>query len=184
MSGDTARTEYIAEGYYQCTSASFLVAYDGCGDGVPSNGPPEDNAFNKLHVSNQRNGVLTFETCDDGNNDDDDGCSGDCQTITDGWECLEWGAPCTLKCGNGHIEGFLTPEVDADGNKVDDGFGNDVLIFEYELDENGDIREQCDFGTAYNAPVDYASATYDDVYQYACSSDCKLLEPKFSEDPA
>lgn len=57
QSGNTARVEYIPEGYYSCTSASFLTEYDGCGDGVPSNGPPEVTYFNSLHRSNQRNGV-------------------------------------------------------------------------------------------------------------------------------
>ena len=39
-SGSTERTEYIAQGYYWCTSASFLAPYTTCGDGVPSNGRP------------------------------------------------------------------------------------------------------------------------------------------------
>lgn len=98
----------MAEGYYTCTSAAFLVPYDGCGDGVPSNGPPEDNAFNKLHAANQRNGTLGFEVCDDGGNADD-GCATDCKSIKEGYECLKWGEVCTPKCGNGHVEGFLTP---------------------------------------------------------------------------
>ena len=51
-SGDTARVEYMAEGYYTCSSASFLTTYNGCGDGVPSNGPPEVSVFNDLHSSN------------------------------------------------------------------------------------------------------------------------------------
>ena len=158
-SGNTARTEYLAAGYYTCTSASFLVAYDGCGDGVPSNGPPEVSAFNQLTgmYSNQRNGVYRqsgddgYEACDDGNNDDGDGCSGDCSTIEDGYECLKWGEPCTPKCGNGHVEGYITPQVDSDGNELTDGTGATLYEFVYELDENGDIREECDMGSL-NSP--------------------------------
>lgn len=45
-SGDTDRpTEYMTEGYYTCSSAAFLLEYDGCGDGVPSNGPPDSSAY-------------------------------------------------------------------------------------------------------------------------------------------
>ena len=47
-SGDTTRTaEYIAQGYYICESQAFLASYKGCGDGVPSNGPPPESALNK-----------------------------------------------------------------------------------------------------------------------------------------
>ena len=192
-SGATTRIEYIPEGYYSCTSASFLVEYDGCGDGVPSNGPPEDNAFNKLHQANQRNGVTRqpgdagYEACDDGGSPGD-GCADDCSEITDGYECLKWGEPCTLKCGNGHVEGFLTPEVDSDGNIVYDINGDEVLIFEYELNAAGtDVREECDLGRVsdggFNSPRTLADSIYEDVYMYACSADCKLIEKKWT-DPA
>ena len=167
--GNTDRVEYIAEGYYSCTSASFLVAYDGCGDGVPSNGPPEDNVFNKLHRANQRDGVSRvsgdtgYEACDEGVENKSDGCSTDCSTITDGWECLEWGASCTEKCGNGHVEGFLTPTVDAwgqityttitstdatTGQPTYDTSSTVVTHFEYEMNAAGDaVREECDLGS-------------------------------------
>lgn len=62
-------------------------------------------------------GDAGYEACDDGGVSGD-GCSDDCTEITDGYECLKWGEACTLKCGNGHVEGFLTPEVDAFGNEV------------------------------------------------------------------
>ena len=107
----------MAEGYYSCSSAAVLVPYSGCGDGVPSNGPPESTGtkgvFNKLHNANQRNGEKTatysgYEACDDGG-DANDGCATDCKSIKDGYECLEWGKVCTPMCGNGHVEGFMTP---------------------------------------------------------------------------
>jgi len=166
--------EYIPEGYYTCTSASYLASYNGCGDGVPSNGPPEVNAFNALLASNQRNGVSRkkgdpgYEACDDGGNASTY-CSSDCTTITDGYECLEWGKVCTPKCGNGHVEGKPVTKTLADGSTVTE--------FEYELDASGNIREECDFGT-YNSPnllSYYTDATYDEIRQYACSKDCKLI---------
>jgi len=52
LSGSTTRTEYMAEDYYFCSSASFLNEFVTCGDGVPSNGPPEDTTFNLLHAAN------------------------------------------------------------------------------------------------------------------------------------
>lgn len=99
-----------------------MTPYTACGDGVPSNGPPESTdttangnkgTFNKLHNANQRNGYKDstwsgYEACDDGGKSGD-GCADDCKSITDGYECLEWGAACTPKCGNGHVEGFMTP---------------------------------------------------------------------------
>jgi len=48
-SGSTARAEYMPKGYYTCTSSAFLVPYIGCGDGVPSNGPPDVSVFNAKH---------------------------------------------------------------------------------------------------------------------------------------
>ena len=67
------------------------------------------------------NGVLTSdEICDDGNTvDNNDGCSGDCKKITDGWQCRVPGKPCTPICGDSKVEGG---EMCDDGNtKNDDG---------------------------------------------------------------
>lgn len=139
----------MAEGYYECTSAGFLVGYSGCGDGVASNGPPEVSVFNAKHDPNQRSGTLGFEVCDDAGAPDP-GCAADCKSITDGYECLRWGAPCTLKCGNGHVEGERKEILDAVT-----GLGTGVYKFVYELDADGNQREECDFG-AFNSPDNYA----------------------------
>ena len=60
------------------------------------------------------------EICDDGNTDDDDGCSTEC-VVEDGWECSEPGEPCTKKkenkksvCGDGKL---AKDEDCDDGNK-------------------------------------------------------------------
>ena len=115
-------------------------------------------------------GDTGYEACDDGNNTDNDGCAGDCSAIDDGYECLKWGEPCKWKCGNGHVEGTMVVV-------------NSVNTFDYELDSNGDIREECDMG-ALNSPNNLGSNDIDgdnfnigdDIYKYPCSADCKLIQ--------
>lgn len=66
------------------------------------------------------NGVLTQdEACDDGNTDDADGCSADCQTVTPGYSCNPPGQPCRqlAVCGDGFV---MLPELCDDGNPDDD----------------------------------------------------------------
>ncbi len=59
------------------------------------------------------------EFCDDGNTDDDDGCSGDCQDVDLDYDCSTIGEPCVkvVECGNGVLEGR---EACDDGNTDDD----------------------------------------------------------------
>ncbi|HEY6078355.1 MAG TPA: DUF4215 domain-containing protein [Polyangiaceae bacterium] len=61
------------------------------------------------------------EFCDDGNTDDDDGCSADCTEVDLDFDCSEIGEPCVqvVICGSGVLEG---DEVCDDGN-TDDGDG-------------------------------------------------------------
>lgn len=54
--------------------------------------------------------------------------------------------------------------------------------FEYELNAAGEVREECDLG-AFNSPRTLADSNYEDVYMWACSADCKLIEKKWT-DPA
>ena len=44
--------------------------------------------------------LTSTETCDDGNTVSGDGCSADCGTIEDGYECRVPGRRCTPKCGD------------------------------------------------------------------------------------
>ena len=54
------------------------------------------------------------EACDDGNNDDGDGCSADCSTIEPGYRCPTAGAQCIeIVCGDSRID---PPETCDDGN--------------------------------------------------------------------
>ena len=76
--------------------------------------------------------VADNESCDDGNQDADDGCAPDC-TIEDGWTCDNPGMPCVQisidpenVCGDGEITG--DEECD-DGNAKDgDGCSSDCTI--------------------------------------------------------
>src|SRR5690606_3803407 len=65
--------------------------------------------------------VEATEQCDDGNDDDGDGCSSDC-TLEPGWLCPHPGLPCQAeRCGDGIVAGI---EACDDGND-DDGDGCD-----------------------------------------------------------
>ncbi len=62
------------------------------------------------------NGSLTEdEACDDGNTEDGDGCSADCQTVQPGWSCNPPGQPCrpVAICGDALV---TLPELCDDGN--------------------------------------------------------------------
>jgi len=78
--------------------------------------------------------------------------------------------------------------TDADTGVITYDTTSGIVAWEFEYEKTGvnndgaDDREECDFG-AYNSPNDLASTTYDDVRMYACSSDCKLTENKFIDDP-
>jgi fibro-slime domain-containing protein len=93
---------------------------DGDGDGGTSSGGMQ----NVLTVCG--NGILEIgELCDDGGDEDDDGCSGSCQEVDPDYLCLEEGEPCTrvVTCGNGVLEGN---EGCDDGNADDaDGCPSD-----------------------------------------------------------
>ncbi|MCX4244848.1 DUF4215 domain-containing protein [Paraliomyxa miuraensis] len=68
------------------------------------------------------NGKLTEdEACDDGNTEDGDGCSADCQSVAPGYSCNPPGQPChqVAVCGDGFV---VLPELCDDGN-FEDGDG-------------------------------------------------------------
>ena len=58
--------------------------------------------------------IAITESCDDGNPDDNDGCSATC-TFEDGWDCMGEPTVCTAKCGDGFLVG---KEACDDGNKT------------------------------------------------------------------
>ena len=65
--------------------------------------------------------VESDEVCDDGNEKNNDGCSGDCQIQDPLFDCSEPGEPCvnTVVCGNGVLEGAEL----CDDNNVEAGDG-------------------------------------------------------------
>ena len=141
---------------------------------MPSNGYPPTDAFTEALDPNQRSGSLGFEACDDNNNDDGDGCSGDCSTIEPGYECLEWGSPCTPLCGNGHIEVYEEDEYDSEGVLVGARGDPKPVIPVYDL-TTGEVTgyrvEECDFGNSNRAEGTY------DVMKHPCKTDCTVTDP-------
>ena len=100
-----------SEGGYVCpTPGAPCKAAARCGDGVVQ--------------------ASLDEACDDGNKQDDDGCSADCKTKTEGCTCTP-GKLCdcpVVKCGNGVLEGS---EQCDDGNTAnDDGCSADCKTVE------------------------------------------------------
>ena len=115
-----------------CSDICLEEEIDLCGDGINS------NFYNQ---------TIIIEACDDGNRVSGDGCSADCLFVEPGYECLEWGKPCTLLCGNGFVEDFYLSKLTEDGEKI------------YSA-------EECDLG-ALN--TDEGSDR-----ENACSKDCKV----------
>src|SRR6187399_1180322 len=70
------------------------------GEGNDGGGGPMEDAV----CGNDR--LELGELCDDGNTDDDDGCSGDCKVADPDYLCTEGeGCKRIVTCGNGKIEG-------------------------------------------------------------------------------
>jgi len=126
--------------YYTCTDICQQQSVDLCGDGYESNGP-YDQWDTSVYTKDTR------EYCDDGNNNDGDGCSSTC-VVEYEWECMDdagtdlWGpGSCRRKCGNGIVESY---PAQPDGSTT--------------------FVEQCDLGS-YNSDADT-------VYEHACDSTC------------
>ena len=127
----------------------LLCLFAGCGDDspgdkfdgsfpdgqVPDGSAPDGNAPDGSAPDGDVNigdvcgdGILGItEACDDGNDDDGDGCSGDCQEIEPGYYCPVVGLDCiAIVCGDGLVE--ATEQCD-DGNDDDgDGCSSDCTL--------------------------------------------------------
>jgi cysteine-rich repeat protein len=67
------------------------------------------------------NGLINLgEGCDDGNIEDEDGCSSTCQ-VEPGYTCL--GTSCVFTCGNGELDDVFNAGDDCDDGNTDDGDG-------------------------------------------------------------
>ncbi|MEM7158647.1 MAG: DUF4215 domain-containing protein [Myxococcota bacterium] len=95
---------------------------DGSGPGEDVTGSGTADGSGDGPSGNCGNGQLTSdEACDDGNTEDGDGCSADCQSVSPGYSCNPPGEPCHLVaiCGDGLV---TLPELCDDGN-TEDGDG-------------------------------------------------------------
>lgn len=136
--------DMTARDYRTCSDICLEQTVDLCGDGYESNGP-YDQWDTSTYTKDSR------EECDDGNNDDDDGCMADC-TVQAEWECMDdpgndlWGpGSCRPKCGNGIVETYPSA-----------------------ADSSVDFVEECDLGTAFNVDATLIA----DIYYNACSATC------------
>lgn len=107
---------------------------DGDGDGIDPDimQPPAEDCGDSI-VDTSR------EACDDGNNEDGDGCWGNCLGVEPGYICREAGAPCQpiARCGDGAV---IFPEQCDDSNKMSgDGCSESCKV---------EIGYKCDAGAA------------------------------------
>src|SRR6187549_3265290 len=80
----------------------------GTGFNVDGDGGTSSGGGGSVDTAVCGNGQLEIgELCDDGDEDDGDGCSSDCLDVDEDYLCLEEGEPCerVVTCGNGILEG-------------------------------------------------------------------------------
>ncbi|MDF3067719.1 MAG: Multiple EGF-like-domain protein 3 precursor [Polyangiaceae bacterium] len=85
------------------TGGSLVIGVGGEGDA-----PNQGGSGGTTPTYECGNGEIEPEEfCDDGNAEDDDGCSADCKTVNPDYDCSEVGKPCVqvVICGNGVLEG-------------------------------------------------------------------------------
>lgn len=70
----------VTRNYYTCSDICLQQPVNLCGDGYESNGPYLEAGWTGGAKDNR-------EQCDDGNNNNGDGCSSTCQ-IENAWECI------------------------------------------------------------------------------------------------
>jgi len=131
------------------------------------------------------NGKLEYpETCDDGGNEDGDGCSEDCHVESRHWSCVTPGVACVpVACGD-HVTDDVRELCD-DGNQDDgDGCSSNCVT---EVCDGGACREpRC--GDGFRDPLifiglgasgDFGSEACDDGNETSgdgCSADCRSVE--------
>jgi cysteine-rich repeat protein len=85
-------------------------------DGAPPDGAPPTDAQADTGTPGCGDGeIVGAEQCDDGNQEDGDGCSSSCQVET-GWQCTGEPSVCETDCGDGIVAGT---ELCDDGNQED-----------------------------------------------------------------
>ena len=124
--GGCKLTPYCGDGIVQADHGEKCDEGDGGKTVVDDDGNPVGGTGEYGHCQADckfagrcSDGVINSgEACDDGNDDDGDGCSADCKSVELGWACPDEGQPCKkLTCGNGSFEPHLGEQCD-DGNFV------------------------------------------------------------------
>lgn len=105
---------------------------DGDGDLMIDGTGGRDTDPNPIPAECGNSLLETGELCDDGNTDDDDGCSADCETVDPDYLCLNEGEVCerVVICGNGIIEGSEVCDDGEDEPDAGDGCSADCKMVE------------------------------------------------------
>ncbi len=137
--------------------------------------------------------VGSDEACDDGNTESEDGCSSDCKTVEDGWNCPKSGGKCTKKssegtsvCGDSEVS---ADEACDDGNtESEDGCSSDCKTVEDgwncpksggKCTKSGVSGDLCGNGVIDgDEKCDDKNAVDGD----GCSSDCMTIEENYRCD--
>jgi cysteine-rich repeat protein len=114
----------LAFGAPACGGKQDLTFVGAGASGGNGSGGKGSGGTNQIDPDCGDEAVGADEECDDGNNDDDDGCAAGC-TVEDGWTCSGEPSVCT-GCGNGVIEG--DEECDDENGEDGDGCSADCAI--------------------------------------------------------
>lgn len=120
--GDGCSSSCQVEDCYLCTGSANGTCSLAC----------ENGALGSVYYG----GSIHSEVCDEGAGSDALGCLNCCTQIQTGYKCSSAGSECTLRCGDGVIDGAdawgSTVEVCDDGNtNSGDGCQNDCTLIEY-----------------------------------------------------
>lgn len=103
-----------------CTGTCVLESNCECTTPEPALTPPRQVCASTIVCGDEA--VTGDEACDDGNTDDDDGCTADCSNVEPGYTCPPEGGPCVEAvepCGNAALDG--AEECDDGGARSSDG---------------------------------------------------------------
>lgn len=127
-----------------------------CGDGDGDDGIKDVGDIDKTPEADCNDGKVApgREACDDGNNEDGDGCWGNCLGVERGYICREPGMPCTAiaRCGDGAV---IFPEQCDDSN-TDPGDGCSAsckVEIGFKCDDKGCTETKCGDGIVEGAEM-------------------------------
>jgi fibro-slime domain-containing protein len=142
------------------------ICIPSCGDGdgdIPNiDQPPSENCGDGLLDQ-------LYEACDDGNNDNGDGCWGNCLGVEPGYICREQGQACVpfARCGDGVA---IFPEQCDDGNRNSgDGCSNNCKV---ELGWKCEADQECTRTTCGDGIIEGAEMC--EVGEDGCTSQCQF----------